>query len=179
MKSFLPIGRKRKHCLRTIVKYTCSNPIFPDSYRPGTFGEKYNNHETDVTPEQRSDVPPGRKQAILRTKQRAFLPTTGNQPAHLHLLGTKIPGRQAREKHARIPTDCPLVQAGKKLSFCGSHEGAKCAAIFYSLISSAANCGHHPFEYLRDELQRLPEQPLSQLDELLPPNWVPAKGVDD
>lgn len=63
--------------------------------------------------------------------------------------------------------------------FAGSHEGAKWAAVLYSLISSAANCGHNPFEYLRDVLQRLPDQPLSHLDELLPPNWVPAKGIDD
>lgn len=73
----------------------------------------------------------------------------------------------------------PVALGRKNYLFAGSHEGAKWAAVLYSLISSAANCGHNPFEYLRDVLQRLPDQPLSHLDELLPPNWVPAKGIDD
>lgn len=73
----------------------------------------------------------------------------------------------------------PVALGRKNYLFAGSHEGAKWAAVLYSLISSAANCGHNPYEYLRDVLQRLPDQPLSCLDELLPPNWVPVKGIDD
>ncbi|MCB0517899.1 MAG: transposase domain-containing protein [Lewinellaceae bacterium] len=53
--------------------------------------------------------------------------------------------------------------------FAGSNEGAKRAAILHTLISSAANCGHNPFEYLRVVLQCVPDQPLSCLDKLLPP----------
>jgi hypothetical protein len=31
--------------------------------------------------------------------------------------------------------------------------------------------GHHPFAYLRDVLERLPTQPASRIDELLPHRW--------
>jgi len=72
----------------------------------------------------------------------------------------------------------PVALGRKNYLFAGSHEGAKWAAVLYSLISSAANCGHNPYEYLRDVLQHLPDQPLGCLDELLPPNWVPVKDSD-
>lgn len=67
----------------------------------------------------------------------------------------------------------PVALGRKNYLFAGSHEGAKWAAIIYSFFCSAANCGHNPFEYLRDVLQRLPDQPLPCPDELLPAKWVP------
>ena len=69
----------------------------------------------------------------------------------------------------------PVAIGRKNYLFAGSPEGAKWAAIIYSLLSSAANCGHNPSEYLKDVLLRLPDQPLNYLDELLPANWVPQK----
>ncbi len=69
----------------------------------------------------------------------------------------------------------PVAIGRKNYLFAGSPEGAEWAAIIYTLLSSAANCGHNPSEYLKDILLRLPDQPLSCLDELLPPNWEPLK----
>ena len=43
-----------------------------------------------------------------------------------------------------------------------------------SLIQSANLCGHEPYRYLRDVLERLPTQPASRLDELLPHRWQPV-----
>ena len=40
-----------------------------------------------------------------------------------------------------------------------------------SLIQSAKLCGHEPYCYLRDVLERLPTQPASRLEELLPHRW--------
>lgn len=76
----------------------------------------------------------------------------------------------------------PVAIGRKDYLFAGSPEGAEWAAIIYTLLSSAANCGHNPSEYLRDILLRLPDQPLNYLDELLPLNWAPqqdgmAKGT--
>ncbi len=76
----------------------------------------------------------------------------------------------------------PVAIGRKNYLFAGSPEGAKWAAIIYSLLSSAANCGHNPSEYLKDVLLRLPDQPLNYMDELLPVNWAPqqdgmAKGT--
>ena len=72
----------------------------------------------------------------------------------------------------------PVAIGRKNYLLAGSHEGAKWAAIVYPFACPAANCGHNPFEYLRDVLQRLPDQPLTCLDELLPVNWVPVKGIE-
>jgi transposase len=40
-----------------------------------------------------------------------------------------------------------------------------------SLIQSAKLNGHDPYVYLKDILTRLPTQPASRLDELLPHLW--------
>lgn len=69
----------------------------------------------------------------------------------------------------------PVAIGRKNYLFAGSPQGAEWAAIIYSLLASAANCGHNPSQYLKDILLRLPDQPLSCLDELLPHNWEPIK----
>lgn len=69
----------------------------------------------------------------------------------------------------------PVAIGRKNYLFAGSPQGAEWAAIIYSLLSSAVNCGHNPSEYLKDVLLRLPDQPLSHLDDLLPQNWEPLK----
>lgn len=69
----------------------------------------------------------------------------------------------------------PVAIGRKNYLFAGSPQGAEWAAIIYTLLSSAANCGHNPLEYLKDVLLRLPDQPLNYLDELLPINWEPLK----
>lgn len=76
----------------------------------------------------------------------------------------------------------PVAIGRKNYLFAGSPQGAEWAAIIYSLLSSAVNCGHNPSQYLKDILLRLPDQPLNYLDELLPVHWEPqeegmAKGT--
>jgi len=43
-----------------------------------------------------------------------------------------------------------------------------------SLIQSAKLNDHDPSRYLKDVLARLPTQPNSRIDELLPHRWTPA-----
>ncbi len=69
----------------------------------------------------------------------------------------------------------PVALGRKNYLFAGSEEGAKWAAILYSLLGSAIRHGHNPFEYLRDVLSRLPDFPVNRLEALLPANWEPAK----
>ena len=45
------------------------------------------------------------------------------------------------------------------------------AAVVMSLIQSARLNGHDPYVYLKDALTRLPAQPASRLEELLPHRW--------
>jgi transposase len=65
-----------------------------------------------------------------------------------------------------------LVALGRKnWLFSGSDEGARRAAILYSLIASCKLCGIDPFLYLRDVLERISTHPASRIDELTPPQW--------
>ena len=43
-----------------------------------------------------------------------------------------------------------------------------------SLLHSARIKGHEPYAYLKEVLQRLPTQPASRIEELLPHRWKPA-----
>jgi hypothetical protein len=51
--------------------------------------------------------------------------------------------------------------------------GQRAAAVM-SLIQSAKLNGHDPYRYLKDVLARLPTQPNSRIEELLPHHWTPA-----
>jgi len=55
--------------------------------------------------------------------------------------------------------------------FAGSLRAGERAATIMSLIQSAKLNGHDPYRYLKDILERLPTQPASRLEELLPHRW--------
>jgi len=67
----------------------------------------------------------------------------------------------------------PVVIGRKNYLFAGSHEGAKCAAIIYSIIETCKQNGVNTFDYLRDIFTRLPTHKANALHELLPFNWRP------
>lgn len=59
----------------------------------------------------------------------------------------------------------------KSWMFCGSDRGGQRAAVMYSLIATCRMNNVDPEAWLRDVLARLPEYPISKLDQLLPWNW--------
>jgi transposase len=67
----------------------------------------------------------------------------------------------------------------KNWLFCGSDNGGRAAAIFFSLIVSCKRHGLDPFAYLRDILTRLPAilptATPEELAELLPHRWQPPR----
>lgn len=65
----------------------------------------------------------------------------------------------------------PVALGRKNYLFAGSHEGAKRAALIYSLVITAKLHEVEPFEYLRDVLTRIADYPYSQIEDLLPGNW--------
>lgn len=65
----------------------------------------------------------------------------------------------------------PVALGRKNYLFAGSHAGAQRAAIVYSLLGCCKLQGINANDYLQDVLQRLPDQPINQLKELLPPYW--------
>jgi len=66
----------------------------------------------------------------------------------------------------------PVALGRKNYLFAGSHEGAKRAAIIYSLVATAKLHNVEPFAYLKDVLTRISAHPHHKLAELLPQNWV-------
>jgi transposase len=59
--------------------------------------------------------------------------------------------------------------------FAGSLRAGKRAAAIMSLIQSAKLNGHDPYLYLKDVMERLPTQPATRLEELLPHRWQPIQ----
>jgi transposase len=68
----------------------------------------------------------------------------------------------------------PWAMGRKAWMFVGSELAGQRAAMVMSLVQSARLCGHEPWAYLRDVLQRLPTQLNSRIEELLPHRWQPA-----
>jgi transposase len=68
----------------------------------------------------------------------------------------------------------PVALGRNNWLFAGSLRAGKRAATAMSLIQSAKLNGHDPYRYLKDVLERLPTQPASRLEELLPHRWQPA-----
>ncbi len=65
----------------------------------------------------------------------------------------------------------PVVLGRKNYLFAGSHDGAKNAAILYSIIETCKLNGVNPFVYLKDVLTRLPTTLNKDLNLLLPYHW--------
>jgi len=58
--------------------------------------------------------------------------------------------------------------------FAGSLHSGKRAAAIMGLIQSARMNGRDPYPYLKNVLTRLPTQRSSEIDQLLPHQWVSA-----
>ncbi|MFM0283389.1 IS66 family transposase [Paraburkholderia sediminicola] len=68
----------------------------------------------------------------------------------------------------------PIAIGRNNWLFAGSLRAGRRAAAAMSLIQSAKLNGHDPYAYLKDVLTRLPTQPASRLEELLPHRWQPS-----
>lgn len=83
---------------------------------------------------------------------------------------------------ARLPMDNnrienqirPWALGRKNWLFAGSLAALERAANIMSLIQTAKLNGLEPMAYLTDVLRRVPTQPNSRIDELLPTRWQPA-----
>ena len=61
--------------------------------------------------------------------------------------------------------------------FAGSLRSGQRAAAIMSLIQSARMNGRDPYAYLKDMLTRLPTQRASEIEQLLPHNWMPLRNL--
>lgn len=73
------------------------------------------------------------------------------------------------ENHIR-----PIALGRSNWLFAGSLRAGKRTAAIMSLLHSARINGHEPYAYLKDVLERLPTQPASRIEDLLPHRWKPS-----
>ena len=69
----------------------------------------------------------------------------------------------------------PIAVGRKNYLFAGSHDGAKRAAIIYSLFATARLHKVNPQEWLRDVLTRMLDSKVSDVTQFLPHNWIKAR----
>ena len=85
-------------------------------------------------------------------------------------------GRVAIDNN-RAENQLRLVAVGRKnWLFAGSFEGARRAALLYSLVQSCKLIDVPPFAYLKDVLRRLPTHPHRLIDQLTPRGWARTFG---
>ncbi len=87
------------------------------------------------------------------------------------LDGRLKPDNNGAENQLRV------VAVGRKnWLFAGSLEGARRAAVLYTLAQGSKLAGVEPFRYFKDVLLRLATHPASRIDELTPTGWTAAFG---
>jgi len=79
------------------------------------------------------------------------------------------------EKEVHNESAFPLGR--KAWLFCGSDRGGQRAAILYTLIQTARLNDVDPQAWLADVLARIADHPATQLDKLLPWNWLPSTSA--
>jgi len=85
-------------------------------------------------------------------------------------------GRLAIDNN-RAENQLRVVALGRKnWLFAGSFEGARRAALLYSLVQSCALAGVPPFEYLKDVLMRVATHPHRLIAQLTPHQWAQTFG---
>jgi transposase len=85
-------------------------------------------------------------------------------------------GRLAIDNN-RAENQLRIVAVGRKnWLFAGSFEGARRAALLYSLVQSCKLADVAPFAYLKDVLLRLPTHPHRLIDQLTPKRWTQIFG---
>jgi transposase len=87
------------------------------------------------------------------------------------LDGRLKPDNNGAENQLRV------VAVGRKnWLFAGSMEGARRAAVLYTMVQGCKLAGVDPFRYFKDVLLRLATHPASRIDELTPTGWAAAFG---
>lgn len=85
-------------------------------------------------------------------------------------------GRLAIDNN-RAENQLRAVAVGRKnWLFAGSFEGAKRAALLYSLVQSCQLLDVPPFDYLRDVLLRVATHPQTAIAQLTPRGWADTFG---
>ena len=112
---------------------------------------------------------------------RTALPKSGLGEAlrYLHnqreVLGRYLRDGRLKPDNNGAENQLRVVAVGRKnWLFAGSLEGARRAALLYSLTQGCKLAGIEPFRYFKDVLLRVASHPASRIDELTPTGWAAA-----
>ena len=121
----------------------------------------------------------GDSRALLRTGENTaeMLFTAPVAPAGRALTRYTEDGRLKIDNNGAEQALRPIVLGRKNWLFAGSFEGARRAALLYSLIQSCRLIDLPPFPYLRDVLVRIATHPHQRLHELTPRGWKATFGT--
>lgn len=73
----------------------------------------------------------------------------------------------------------PIALGRRNYLFAGSEKSAQNAGNLYSLLTAAKAHGLNPVEYLFDVIESIPNQPINQIEDLLPNRWQPNPNLPD
>ncbi len=112
---------------------------------------------------------------------RTALPKSGLGEAlrYLHnqreALGRYLEDGRLKPDNNGAENQLRVVAVGRKnWLFAGSQEGARRAAVLYTLAQGCKLAGIDPFRYFKDVLLRVATHPASRVDELTPAGWAVA-----
>jgi transposase len=110
---------------------------------------------------------------------RVALPKSGLGEAlrYLHnqreALGRYIEDGRLKPDNNGAENQLRVVAVGRKnWLFAGSQQGARRAAVLYTLAQGCKLAGVEPFRYFKDVLLRVATHPASRIDELTPTGWA-------
>jgi transposase len=173
-------GRRRfKEALETDARAASMLALIQELYR-------VEDEASSLSPEERKGLRQAKSCAVLgcidalRSKLQAeVLPKSPLGEALRYLdnqwqaLNRFVEDGRLRIDNNGAESQLRIVAVGRKnWMFAGSLEGARRAAILYSLVQSCKLVGIDPFAYFRDVLRRLPTHPHRLIDQLTPKGWA-------
>ena len=69
----------------------------------------------------------------------------------------------------------PLALGRKNYLFAGNHQAGQNIAMMYSFFATCKEHNVNPYDWLKDVLERVPDTKITDLEKLLPQNWVMEK----
>lgn len=120
----------------------------------------------------------------LKAKMATYLPQSGMGKAIHYALGhweelNKYCGNGLLEIDNNGVENAirPTALGKKNWLFIGHPDAGQRSAIIYTLIENCRKIGVDPHEYLLDALTRLPSMKITEIDQLLPANWLAQKSA--
>jgi transposase len=141
--------------------------------------------EQEVTPEERKTIRAEKATALVQEleqwaidHQNSYLPKSLMGRAVTYLSNRmRYIKRYLEDGYLEIDNNLientirPIAIGRKNYLFAGSHDGARRAAMMYSLLLTCKRHDINPYEWLKSTLEEIQDYPINKLADLLPENF--------